>query len=422
MMREVARIRGLAWKHPVMRRRLRRAEVGEWMLRDARREMPEAKVKQFAVIGAELGLVAPGTDLYELLGAFTEGGVAAFYKPHTRTFYHVEGNDGRGAYPIVFHELVHALEDQHFDLDRVYREVGEDTDRALARRGLVEGSAALFQAVYEEQHPQDKVAMVKAQMADKDAQVKQMTMLQKVPAFLIASFGLYPYQNGMRWVERVTDRDPARVDALFADLPVSTEQVLHPDKWTDAARRDYPHVVTPASLDALPAEWERVDPDTMGELTTGCLLAQLRAAGMMATISVIDMATQGLGFKAPIKDAVEGWDGDCIVGAVDPATGRGTIVWVTVWDSEKDAEQFAAAYAPALGKKVTGKKVDPLPSPLRFVETDSDRVTGIVREGTRVVAVLGATPAHFDALLQSGLTTKVEPDARDAADAAASTK
>lgn len=416
MMREVARLRGLEWKHPVMRRRLRRAEVGEWMRRDMRRELPEDKARELVVVGAELGLVQPGTDLYQILGDFVEGGAGAFYKPQTRTFYHIEGNDGRGAYPIVFHELVHALEDQHFDLERVYREIGEDTDRGLARRGLVEGSAALFQAVYEEQHPADKAAMVKAQMSDKDALAKQMKMLQSVPAFLVASLGLYPYQNGMRWVDKVTGRDPRKVDALFSDMPVSTEQVLHPEKWIDASRRDWPHAVTPPSLDALPASWKRVDPDTLGELTTGCLLAQLRAPGPMAVLAVLDPSTQGLAFKAPVKDAVEGWDGDCVVGAVDPETGRATVVWVTVWDGEQDAEQFLQAYAPLLGKKVTGKKSDALPSPVRF-DDPSGRASGVVREGRRVVAVLGAPPASYDALLAAALATKATPDARDAADA-----
>jgi hypothetical protein len=399
-----------------MRRRILRTQLGEWMQRDMRKELPEEKAREMVLVGAEMGLVKPGTDLYAMFSDFMTGGAAAFYKPDTRTFYHIEGNDGRGAYPVVFHELVHAVEDQYFDLDGFYKVAEDDSDRALARRAVVEGSASYYQDLYQAKHPADVREMMKSQMAP-DMMKRQQQMILSVPAFLVATIGLYPYNNAKTWVGKMTKGDGAKLAALYADPPESTEQVLHPEKFADPATRDYPHKVAAPDLSSLPPEWKRLDSDGMGELTTGCLLAQLRFPGPAAFMAVLDPSSGGVAFRDPAKTAVAGWVGDRYSCAIDPQTGRATLVWVSVWDTEKDAQEFADAYAPLVGKKLTGETVTALPNPLRFTEKDTDRVTAIEVRGTLVVAVLGAPPAYLDGLLHAGLATKVEADPRDAADA-----
>jgi hypothetical protein len=417
MQKAVAEIRGLEWKSPVMRRRIGRDQVGEWMMRDLRKEIPPEKAFEMVAVGAEMGLVKPGTDLYAMFSEFMTAGAAAFYKPDTRTFYHIEGNDGRGAYPVVFHELVHAIEDQHFDLDAFYRAVEDDTDRALARRAVVEGSASWFQDRYQTKNPGDVREMMRAQMKPEMLQ-RQQKMLQTVPAFLVATIGLYPYNNAKTWVGKMAGGDASKVALLFQDPPESTEQVLHPEKFSDPTRRDYPRKVSPPDLAALPASWKRLDPDSMGELTTGCLLAQLRFPGMGAFLAVLDPSTGGVLFKDPVKSAVAGWDGDRYACAIDPKTERATIVWTSVWDSEQDAGEFATAYATLVGKKLTGAADTDLPSPVRFTEGGTERVSAVETKGTTVVAVLGAPREFLDQLLAAGFAAKVETDPRDAADAA----
>lgn len=415
MMREVAALRGLEWKHPVMRRRIRREQVGEWMRRDMKKELPEAKAKEIVSVGAEMGLVPEGTDLYEIFAEFLEGGAAAFYKPDTRTFYHIEGNDGRGAYPVVFHELVHAIEDQHFDLDGVYRAVENDSDAALARRGLVEGSAALFQDVYQAKHPGDVAAMNRANNTPEMMQ-KQMRMLQRVPAFLVATMGLYPYNNGKTWLRKVTGGDPAKVSALFAEPPSSTEQVLHPEKYTDPATRDWPHRVEVPDLPKILGSWTPMEADGMGELMMGCLLAQLQFKGAAAALNLMDLTTGGVALKEPIRSAVAGWDGDRYVAALDPATGRATVAWITVWDTEKDADEWIAAYGPRMAKKLSADADAAKASPVRLVEPGTGRVTRIERHGRRVVMVLGSPAERADEIVAACVAAAVTADPRDAAD------
>lgn len=416
MAAEVEKVRKLPWKHPVMRRLVSREQVYNWNVRDLKKDLPEEEARKIVASGVEMGLVKPGTDLYQMLGSFMEAGVAAFYKPTTKTFYHVAGNDGRGAYPVVFHELVHAMEDQHYALDVMMKAPKKNSDAQLAVKGLVEGSASYYGEVYEKLYPEDRKAMLKSQ-ANPEMMKKQAAMMQVVPTFFIAIMGLYPYNNAKTFVRDMGGADPANVDRLFADPPASTEQVLHPAKFKDPANRDYPRIVAKPDLSKILTQgWTELDDDNMGELMTGCLLATLQAKGnpQMALVAIAG-ADGGVLFKGKVKSAVEGWDGDRYSLWIN-GENQCCIVWTTVWDSEADAEEFASTYAPLLAQKVTGGKVDPLPSPFRVTEKGGSRVSGLERRGNVVCAVLGAPADKAEDCMKAALAVSITADPRDARD------
>ena len=415
---EVEKTRGLAFKEPFMRRLITREQVGEWMTRDMKKEMTEEDVKKMVTVGAEFGLLQPKTDVYAVFSQFLESGAAAFYKPDTMTFYHIEGNDGRGARPVVFHELVHAVEDQYFKLDDFYKAVDKDTDMQFARRGLVEGSACHFAAKYEAAHPEDVKAMMASQ-AKPELMAKQMKMLQTVPPFLIVAMGLYPYKNAPDWLAKIGADDSAAIEKLYKDPPVSTEQVLHPSKFPLDGPRDYPHkIAVPDVASILGEGFENVDDNDMGELMTGVLLTQLGNGGkyMPTFINCIDMKTQGIGFKAGAKTASEGWDGDRYTAWADKASGAVTVVWVTVWDSEKDAQEFHDIYGDLLGKRVLGKEWKSRGDVVRYTDPANGHVSGLDISGIKVVVVLNAPAERVAELLAAGAAASVTADPRDAND------
>ena len=415
MAAEVERLRGLKFEQPFMRRLITREQVGAWMRRDLEKEMPAEDVRKMVTVGAAFGLLAPDTDVYAVFSQFIEGGAAAFYKPETGTFYHIEGNDGRGARPIVFHELVHAVEDQHFSLDAFYRAVEKDNDMGLARRGLVEGSACHFASKYEEANPEDVKEMVKSQATPELVQ-KQVKMIGVVPPVLIATIGLYPYKNAPAWLAKIGADDAAAIERLYKDPPVSTEQVLHPEKFPLDGARDYPHVVaTPDVAGVLGDGWENVEDNDMGELTTGILLTQLAAGGKYGPtfMGLIDMRTEGVGVRGAAKTASEGWDGDRYTAWIEKGANHVTIVWTSVWDTEKDAAEFHETYGSLLGKRVLGKDFKDRPSPVRYTDPATGRVTGVDVMGTRVVAVIDAPADKADALFAAGRNAAVTADPRD---------
>ncbi len=417
MAAEVERLRGLKFKRPFMRRLVTREHLGAFLRRSMDEDMSVEDERKFVAVGAEFGLVKPGTSLRDTIAELGEGGVAGLYNPATGIFYLIEGNDGRGARPIVFHELVHALEDQYFGLDQLQKAADEDSERGLALKGLVEGSASLFQDMYQEEHPEDFQAMMKAQMSDKKAIAAQMKMMSSVPPVVIAMMAFYPYNNAKDFLAKIGADTPEEIERLYRDPPVSTEQILHPEKFPLDGARDYPHVVAaPAVGETLGEGWEEVDTDSMGEMVTGILLSQLQWKTYAATTMSIVSPTGALMVKAPYAGAAAGWDGDQYAAWREVATDRVAIVWTSVWDSEKDAQEFADVYAKLLGKRVLGTKYAGPVSPVRYAHDPSGAVTGIDVRGNRVTAILSAPADKAESLMESGFAAAVTPDARDAAD------
>jgi hypothetical protein len=123
----------------------------------------------------------------------------------------------------------------------------------------------------------------------------------------------------------------------FEDLPRSTEQILHPEKYWDPALRDDPQELSFDAQD-LPDGWSVLREDVLGEL-------------MLATATTVDGARRGIDPEDPTavlaveytNDLAAGWDGDALilVGEGPPLENGGR--WLrlaTVWDSVRDAGEF----------------------------------------------------------------------------------
>ena len=118
-------------------------EAREEGLAELDEEYPQKRRAADEEILTLLGLLPEESDVRELAGTIFGEEVAGFYDDHTKEMTLVEGASGGTAGEITLaHELTHALEDQHFDLDRG---VGprRRADRAhRARRGNRDGRNA----------------------------------------------------------------------------------------------------------------------------------------------------------------------------------------------------------------------------------------------------------------------------------------
>lgn len=415
----VERIRGIPFKRPFMRRLVKREDVGRTMKRDLERDLPREEAERIVHVMAEFGVVDPDTNLYDIFSNFLEAGAAAYYKPNTETFYLIEGQDGPGARPIVFHELVHAVEDQHYELDEMMRKVEDWADRGLAIKGLVEGSADFFQERYHEEHPEEVAAMMQAQMKMAG---KQLKMIQTVPTFLIAMMGFYPYKNGSAWLRGIGASTAEDMHKLFTDPPESTEQVLHPEKFPLSGEgRDYPHRIArvdPATI--LGEGWEEIEDSDMGELLIGLMMVHIRYPGqknaMARLMNIADLTQGSVAFKEPQGPAIAGWDGDRYTAMFNRETRDVCVVWTSVWDTDTDQQEFADEFARHLSQKVTGNYSSSAAAPTQYVDPDG-QVSGVML-GTnrRVVVLLGAPREKVDALFALGLEAEVTADHRDAGD------
>jgi hypothetical protein len=197
-------------------------------LEDLDRSYPEARRRADEQVLELLGLIEPSVDLREVSASVFSEGVAGYYDPRTKRMRTVRGAATGTkvlAELVLAHELTHALEDQRFGLG--LEDQGGSDDAALARLALVEGSASELMYDYAQRHftTEETLGGVLG---------SAFAPTGSLPGFLQAQL-IFPYTGGRSFVAALRERAGGRwtlVDlAERTRPPVSTEQVLHPDKW-----------------------------------------------------------------------------------------------------------------------------------------------------------------------------------------------
>jgi hypothetical protein len=335
---ELTAIRGLDFLKPVPVRVIDDAQAREYALARFRRLTPEAKIRADQAVFKLLGLIPPNVDVLKTLLDVLEEQAGGFYDPSTKSFYLLNDMPHAMTGFLAAHEMTHALEDQRYDIDGRLEKLGDDDDAAFALSSVAEGSATIAAVVYL------RAAAAAGTLAPKDLEVAgemeqvRTERLNAMPAVMRRQL-LGPYILGMSFLDRGLPIAPevfpkADVDAAWTKAPVSSEQILHPEKYWDPARRDLPKKVAiegPAKV--LGAGWERAGSGILGELTIGSMVG---APAPDAT----DIAAPP---ESWTNDAASGWGGDHY-----ELWTRGesqVVLLATVWDTEKDAIEFERALA-----------------------------------------------------------------------------
>lgn len=263
------------------------------------------------------GLLPDSIDLRSYLLDLLEEQVAGYYDPATRVLYVVGDGDAQIISITITHELVHALQHQHFSLDTV-RAMKGDNDRQVAVQAMVEG-----QATYE----QLSIMLGGSDFAMRlpggwdqlretiRSQSTSMPLFARAPTLLQETL-LFPYLSGAEFVRQFKRVRPGQVP--YTPPPMSTEQVLHPEKYLDTV----PDLPTRVTLPA-PRGASLVHEDNLGEFETRLFLYE--------HLKDVNQAATG----------ANGWDGDRYQ-LVETRAGAG-LVWLTVWDSSVDAAEFRDA-------------------------------------------------------------------------------
>lgn len=304
-----------------------RAYVTERMERS---DSPQALAAQ-ADTARLLGLVPAGLDLQAELQRLLESQVGGFYDPQTDTFYLMEGFDGDLARFILAHELVHALDDQLFDIDGTLERVGGSSDADFAFHAVVEGSATQTGMAWAMKHMRSGLDV--ADLGDAGLQLPPLD----APPFLWKPL-LASYMRGLAFVERGRKlHGEDFLQRVFEHPPRSSEQVLHPEKYWKDSQRDEPRELEFLPTDSGAAEgWSVLHEDTLGELGLALVVEPREAREPLDPQNAF--ALLALVYSG---SATNGWGGDRAL-----LLGKGEerfLRLASVWDSEEDAREFAAA-------------------------------------------------------------------------------
>src|SRR5712691_14940 len=227
VLKETSEIRQLSILRPVQSSTQSRAEIERELIKSLDEDTTPAEMHADEVTLKKLGL-APADFQYRalMLRVLTEQ-VAGYYDPKTGQFHLADWIDLDGQKPIMAHELTHALQDQHFNLRRFEHWPKGDSDAELAAHALIEGDATLAMALYVANSPLRALAFLKSLGTTGMSSVE----LDKAPRALRETL-LFPYQDGQKWVSGLYRQGGwDRVSKAFTELPQSTEQILHPEKY-----------------------------------------------------------------------------------------------------------------------------------------------------------------------------------------------
>jgi hypothetical protein len=325
---QVEAIRGLDERKPIVAKIITPDELGDVLRESFDRDYPAERIAADEVLYKGLGLLPADAKLGDVYLDLLESQVAGLYDPATDGLYVVSKEGGVGPIEKFFysHEYDHALQDQHFDLEKFQKDAEGHADQLMARQALLEGDAYVTMTLWLQAHMSpSEIGEVFAQASDPEVQAA----LQRIPAIVQAQI-LFAATQGTFFVMAEQGKGGwTAINEAFGDPPNSTEQIMHPDKWT--AREAPIAVDLPDDLAAKMGKgWKVGLEDTWGEHQLGIWLggpSQAAAAG--------------------------GWGGDRITLLQGPA-GAWAIAWRTAWDSESDAREFETAAETAV-EKVDGK-------------------------------------------------------------------
>jgi hypothetical protein len=321
------RARGIRVDAPVDARVIARRELPALLRRAALAGSSQAELRSYEQSLVAVGLWPPDRPLLEEFIEFGASEVVGLYVPSERVVYVVSdprmplsmrivstlsGRDWMREF-VLAHELVHLLQHQaHPELiDWIETPVGQD-DAGYAVQAAIEGDAVRYgiEALGGSVALPDPEVFREGTESEADRGA-----FAQAPALIRVAF-LFAYTSGYRL-------SYFEGSGLLAAPPASSEQVLHAD------RRHEPFVtIDLGALHArLPAGCRFLYENTMGELGISVLLREAQQEDQ--------------------REAWEGWDGDRYLVA---RCGSGLeFLWISVWDSESDALEFAQAYQELAG-------------------------------------------------------------------------
>ncbi|MGA1872513.1 MAG: hypothetical protein ACMUHY_02480 [Thermoplasmatota archaeon] len=261
-------------------------------------------------------LIIPDSwDLVDIAENESSGaGLAGFYDPEEERMYIIgEKHTSQYVNYVLSHEYTHALQDQNFDLE-AYMDL-DDYDAELARLCAVEGDAMLTMEMWAEENLEGYEEFL-VQLESLAQLVTSLDFDGSYYSEILTETANYPYDGGYDFVSEIYDEGGwDAVNSLFgARPPLSSEQVMHPDKY-----RTYEAPLN-VSFDDPPADYTLRFTSVAGEKLLHELLSFYNGYFLF-----------GSGFAA-------GWGGDRF--HYYENGDEFLSVMSTRWDSEMDNQRF----------------------------------------------------------------------------------
>jgi hypothetical protein len=375
LMPVVSRLRGLAPKAAIQKGIKSREEISQFLNEQVSANYEKDDLKSEGVLLQKLGLIPPEMDYVGFMLKLLTEQIGGYYDPEKKAFFIAGWLSADEQKPAMVHELTHALQDQYFDLAGLAKRDRKlhNGDLALAHQAIAEGdaTAVMLDYILEPagrnylQLP-DLVFIMRSQLSLMN---NQFEVLKSAPDYIKETL-VFPYSYGSAFMQKArAHSEPwSVVDKMYSDLPSTTEQIIHPDKYL--VQRDNPKPVTIEDpVSRLGQSWKVTYRNVMGEFALYLLLK-------------LNLSEESA------KSAAEGWGGDQVILVEDNGGSKSAVFFESTWDDKSSADRFYGALAAWLQKKYPqGRKIGESDNGFGFVSGGEYR--SIRRRGNDVRLIVG---------------------------------
>jgi hypothetical protein len=374
VIQRVEELRGLKFVAPVRKGVKTREEISSYLNEQIQEEYNREALEKEGRLLTKLGLIPSTIDYREYILKLLAEQVGGYYDQEKKILYIASWLPIEQQRSVLVHELTHALQDQHFDIEKIIDEdrAMQNDDRAMAHQALLEGDGVVVMlqdllSPYK-RHFSELPDLAFVMQAMMPTMQDQFSVLSDAPMYL-QQILLYPYSYGASFLQKAWKDNPGweSINKIYSDLPVSTEQIIHPEKYFGV--RDDPEPISALDpADRLGSDWKVVYQNVLGEFSLSLLL------NLHLT-------------EEHSRKSVSGWGGDQVMYLENGAGGDAAFV-NTVWDTEEVAEKFFLAMDEWFQKRFpdTDRKNETSTS---FSLVEDREFYEIVREGRSIYLVFG---------------------------------
>ena len=355
---------GLPIKSTVKRQITSRDTVESYLKEKFEEDESAKRLQRSEIVLKKFGLLDRDFALKPFLLALLKEQIEAYYDSKTKTVYMLDWVDIEEQKPVLAHELTHALQDQHSDLekwnnqtpDNVSLNSPDDTDHLArdemdtAREAVAEGQATAVMMDY--------ILKPMGKSLIKDPEVTNIVrqhiatsedspVLARAPLLLSESL-MFPYRDGLSFEQDVW-MDQGQVAAFAGTMdrpPTSSWEIINP--------REYEKHHVPA-VPLLPNIHPLVD-----------ILYKPYDIGQIGQLDV-HILTELFGGEQEARNLTSAWDGGLYWAGQrlsaktleeQASTNSIALLYLSVWKNAASARNFARIYADELGRKYSGVKLD----------------------------------------------------------------
>jgi hypothetical protein len=395
VLQDMSEITGLSLVTPLKKTLRSREEIRAYVIRQMNEDKDVAQRYADEKAAEAFGLLPKNFNLDSFMVELLTEQIAGLYDPKAHEFYIANWIPLEDQRMVMAHELTHALQDQHFQIESWLKAARPNDDAELAREAFLEGSAMAAMVDYLLQGTGKSLNnMPEFDPSILTGDLSSSPSLQKAPPFIKDTL-VFPYFAGMTFTAAALK--PAgwsAVGKVFSNPPASTQQIMHPNLYKSGHAAD--PVTLPAIDGNLGKQWKKLDENLMGEF------------------GWLEVLKQFLGDQRA-KPLAAGWDGDRYQLFENQLSKRLLLVSRLHLSSQENAARFFGQYSELLEKK-HDQRTNLFRRPNFFSFDTPDGGVFLRCAGSECIVLEGGDRALFVEInKQTGLGPVPEPDQKPGA-------